>query len=50
MLPMKMKNMQNALRVFPPFYADFGKNISMGENVFVNACCHFQDHGGVTIA
>ena len=37
------------LRVFPPFYADFGKNISMGENVFVNACCHFQDHGGVTI-
>ena len=38
-----------SLRVFPPFYADFGKNISMGENVFVNACCHFQDHGGVTI-
>ena len=38
-----------SLRVFPPFYADFGKNISMGENVFVNACCHFQDHGGVTL-
>ncbi len=37
------------LRVFPPLYADFGKNITVGENVFINACCHFQDHGGVTI-
>lgn len=37
------------LRVFPPFYSDFGKNIHVGENVFINACCHFQDHGGVTI-
>ena len=39
-----------SLRVFPPFYADFGKNISMGENVFVNACCHFQDQGGVYLS
>ncbi len=38
-----------SLRVFPPFYTDFGKNISVGEDVFINACCHFQDHGGVTI-
>ena len=38
-----------SLRVFPPFYSDFGKNIHVGENVFINACCHFQDHGGVTI-
>ena len=30
-------------------YADFGKNITVGENVFINACCHFQDHGGVMI-
>ncbi len=37
------------LRVFPPFYTDFGKNIHIGQNVFINACCHFQDHGGVTI-
>ena len=37
------------LRVFPPFYTDFGKNIHMGEHVFINACCHFQDHGGVTL-
>lgn len=39
----------DSLRVFPPFYADYGKNISVGEGVFINACCHFQDHGGVTI-
>lgn len=38
-----------SLRVFPPLYADFGKNIIVGENVFINACCHFQDHGGVMI-
>ncbi len=37
------------LRVFPPFYTDFGKNIHVGEGVFINACCHFQDHGGVTL-
>lgn len=39
----------SSLRVFPPFYTDFGKNITIGENVFINACCHFQDHGGVVI-
>ena len=38
-----------SLRVFPPLYADFGKNISVGEGVFINACCHFQDHGVVTL-
>lgn len=37
------------LRVFPPFYTDFGKNIHVGEHVFINACCHFQDQGGVTL-
>lgn len=36
-------------RVFPPFYTDFGKNIIVEEDVFINACCHFQDHGGITI-
>lgn len=38
-----------SLRVFPPFYTDFGKNITLGDNVFINACCHFQDHGGITL-
>lgn len=39
----------DSFRVFPPFYTDFGKNITVGEGVFINACCHFQDHGGVTL-
>ena len=43
------KPVPSTLRVFPPFYTDFGKNIEVGENVFINACCHFQDHGGITI-
>lgn len=37
------------LRIFPPFYTDYGRNIHLGENVFINACCHFQDHGGIYI-
>ena len=36
-------------RLFPPFHTDFGQNIHIGRNVFINAGCHFQDHGGVTL-
>ena len=36
-------------RVFPPFFTDFGKNIHLGKNVFINAGCKFQDQGGITI-
>ena len=35
--------------MFPPFYTDFGKNITIGDNVFINAGCKFQDQGGITI-
>ena len=35
--------------VFPPFYTDFGRNLHIGKNVFINAGCHFQDQGGITI-
>lgn len=34
---------------FPPFYTDFGKNITIGKNVFFNTGCSFQDRGGITI-
>lgn len=34
---------------FPPFYTDFGKNISIGKNVFFNTGCSFQDRGGIRI-
>ena len=36
-------------RVFPPFYTDFGKNIKVEDNVFINAGCQFQDQGGISI-
>ncbi|MBR2557660.1 MAG: sugar O-acetyltransferase, partial [Methanobrevibacter sp.] len=32
-------------RVFPPFTTDFGKNIHLGKNVFINSGCRFQDQG-----
>lgn len=35
--------------LFPPFNADFGKNIILGKRIFINAGCKFQDQGGVTI-
>lgn len=38
-----------SVKVFPPLYSDFGKNLHIGRGVFINACCHFQDHGGVWI-
>ena len=38
-----------SFRLFPPFHTDCGKNIHIGKNVFVNACCCFQDQGGITL-
>ena len=35
--------------LFPPFYTDFGKNITIGDHVFINSDCKFQDQGGITI-
>ena len=35
--------------LFPPFYTDCGKNIVIGERVFINMGCKFQDQGGITI-
>ncbi len=43
------KKIDETFRLFPPFYADFGKNISFGTDVFINSGCHFQDQGGITI-
>jgi len=43
------RDVDATFRLFPPFTADFGKNISFGKNVFINAGCHFQDQGGITI-
>ena len=43
------KEIDDTFRLFPPFYTDFGKNITFGKDVFVNSGCHFQDQGGIAI-
>lgn len=35
--------------MFPPFHTDFGKNITLGQRIFINSGCSFQDQGGITI-
>jgi acetyltransferase-like isoleucine patch superfamily enzyme len=43
------KPVDESVTVFPPFYADFGKNITLGVRIFINSGCKFQDQGGVVI-
>lgn len=43
------KKVDASFRMFPPFYTDFGKNITIGKDVFINSGCHFQDQGGIQI-
>ena len=38
---------EKTFRLRPPFYTDFGKNITIGKDVFINSGCHFQDQGGI---
>ncbi|WP_143143598.1 DapH/DapD/GlmU-related protein [Agrococcus sp. Marseille-P2731] len=38
-----------SVTVFPPFYSEFGKNLHLGVDVFINMGCRFQDTGGITI-
>lgn len=39
----------DSFNMFPPFYTDCGVNIHIGENVFFNSGCRFQDQGGIYI-
>ena len=41
--------MDESVTVFPPFYSEFGKNLTLGKAVFINIGCSFQDTGGITI-
>ena len=43
------KQIDNSFRMFPPFYTECGINITIGKNVFINACCKFQDQAGIEI-
>lgn len=35
--------------LFPPVYCDYGMNLTIGDSVFVNSGCCFQDQGGIYI-
>ena len=35
--------------IFPPFYTNFGKHITLGKNVFINHACSFLDLGCITV-
>ncbi|MDE7182261.1 MAG: sugar O-acetyltransferase [Clostridia bacterium] len=43
------KKVDGKFGLFPPFYADYGQNITVGQNVFINSGCCFQDQGGIEI-
>lgn len=43
------KKVDDTFFMIPPFYSDFGENIHIGKNVFVNHACTFMDRGGITI-
>ncbi|MDE7453603.1 MAG: sugar O-acetyltransferase [Clostridia bacterium] len=43
------KEVDGSFGLFPPFYADYGQNITVGKNVFINSGCCFQDQGGIEI-
>ena len=43
------KTVDESVAVFPPFYCEFGKNLTLGKDIFINIGCRFQDTGGITI-
>jgi acetyltransferase-like isoleucine patch superfamily enzyme len=43
------KPIDDSVVVFPPIYSEFGKNLTLGKNVFINIGCRFQDTGGIRI-
>jgi acetyltransferase-like isoleucine patch superfamily enzyme len=38
-----------SVALFPPFHCEFGRNLALGQDVFINMGCRFQDAGGITI-
>ena len=43
------KEVDETFGLFPPFYTDYGQNITIGKNVFINSGSCFQDQGGIEI-
>lgn len=43
------QDVDSSFEMLAPFYTDFGKNIRVGKNVFINQNCTFMDRGGITL-
>lgn len=43
------KNLPETTTVLPPFYIDYGKPVTIGEDCFIQQCCTFFGRGGITI-
>lgn len=43
------KQIDETFRIMLPFYTDYGLNIEIGKNVFVNHACTFMSIGGIAI-
>lgn len=43
------RQIDKSTTIFIPFYTNFGLNIKIGKNVFINHACSFLDLGGITI-
>lgn len=43
------RTVDESVTVFPPFSCEFGKNLVLGRDVFLNMGCRFQDAGGITV-
>lgn len=43
------RKMEQSTTILPPFQTDFGKNIVLGKDVFINTGCTFMDRGGIEI-
>ncbi|WP_316835003.1 sugar O-acetyltransferase [Pedobacter nutrimenti] len=42
-------DIDESVAVFTPLYINYGKNLKIGKNVFINFDCTFLDLGGITI-
>ena len=43
------REIDKSFGMFPPFNSDYGRNIKIGKNVFINSGCCFQEQGGIEI-
>ena len=43
------KQVDSSFELLAPFYTDFGRNIEVGRDVFINQNCTFMDRGGITL-